>query len=149
MNLLSEIKPLRGATHSRKRRGRGDGSGLGGTSGKGHKGQRARAGGKVRRGFEGGQSPLMRRLPKFGFSNVAFQEVYDYVNIDQLNMFDGTVTPEILKESGVTQKLNLKVLGRGKLTKALHVKAHQFSQAAKTAIESAGGKVEVIARVNS
>jgi large subunit ribosomal protein L15 len=144
MSLLNTLKPLRGATHYRKRVGRGDGSGLGGTSGKGHKGQRARTGGRVRRGFEGGQTPLMRRLPKFGFSRARFQEPIDIVNLDQLNNFDGAVSPELLKKAGIVHLARVKVLGRGKLTKALKVQAHQFSETAKAAIESAGGQVEVL-----
>ena len=144
MSLLSTIKPLRGSTHYRKRKGRGDGSGLGGTAGKGHKGQRARTGGRVRRGFEGGQTPLMRRLPKFGFSNVAFQTPYDVVNLDQLEKLSGTVTPEALKKAGLVSLKRVKVLGRGKLTKALKVQAHHFSETAKAAITAAGGQVEVL-----
>ena len=144
MSTLSTLKPLRGSTHYRKRKGRGDGSGLGGTAGKGHKGQRARTGGRVRRGFEGGQTPLMRRLPKFGFSRTRFQVPIAIVNLDQLNNFDGTVSPETLKSAGVISVLNLKVLGRGELKKSLTVKAHQFSETAKAAIEAAGGKVEVL-----
>src|SRR4051812_5733041 len=115
MNMLSNMKVLRGATSARKRKGRGDGSGLGGTAGKGHKGQRARTGGRVRRGFEGGQTPLMRRLPKFGFSNVPFRTYYTIINIEQLNKFDGVVTPEQLKEAGLLTYDRVKVLARGVL----------------------------------
>ena len=144
MSLLSTLAPAPGAKHYQKRLGRGRGSGLGQTSGKGHKGQLARSGGKVRRGFEGGQSPLVRRLPKFGFSNVKFETVYTAVNLDKLNSFTGEVTPELLKKSGVVHYFPVKILAKGKLTKALTVKAHAFSEKAKAAIEAAGGKAEVI-----
>ncbi len=142
--ILSTMKPKKGSTHSRKRVGRGNGSGLGQTAGKGHKGQKQRAGGRVRWGFEGGQTPLMRRLPKFGFSNADFRTEYDIVNLEQLNKFDGEATPELFEKAGLLKHGRVKVLGKGKLTKALAVKAHKFSEAAKTAIEEAGGKAEVI-----
>lgn len=144
MSLLSSLAPQDGAKHYRKRVGRGRGSGLGQTSGKGHKGQLARSGGKVRRGFEGGQSPLVRRVPKFGFSNVKFQTKYSVVNLAQLAQLTGVVTPETLKENGLVHKFPVKILGNGKLTSALTVKAHGFSEKAKAAIEAAGGKVEVL-----
>ncbi len=144
MSLLSQLAPKEGSKHYQKRLGRGRGSGLGQTAGKGHKGQLARSGGKVRRGFEGGQTPLMRRLPKYGFSNVDFATTYSVVNLAQLENFSGTVTPEVLKEAGVIHKLPLKILGNGKLTKSLTVKAQKFSAKAKSAIEAVGGKVEVI-----
>ncbi len=148
MSLLSELRPAKGAEKkNRKRRGRGDGSGLGGTAGKGHKGQLARSGGVSRRGFEGGQMPLHRRLPKHGFNNV-FRTEYSIVNLSTLEKLKGTeVTPEKLREAKMISRLDirpLKILGNGKLTKALTVKAHKFSEGAKKAIESAGGKVEVI-----
>lgn len=144
MSLLSNLKPKRGSTGYRKRVGRGIGSGLGGTSGKGHKGQKARTGGRVRWGFEGGQTPLMRRLPKFGFSNVAFATEYDILNIGQLERFDKEVSPETLEAAGLLRVGRVKILAKGELKKALTVKAHKFSAKAKEAIEKAGGKVEVI-----
>ena len=145
---LHTIKPAEGATFTRKRVGRGIGSGLGKTSGKGHKGQNARSGGGVRQGFEGGQLPLFRRLPKRGFSNAMFKTEYAVINLSDLNKFeDGAViTPELLKEMGLVKKqLNgIKVLGNGKLEKKLVVKAHKFSNVAKEQIEKLGGKAEVI-----
>lgn len=144
MSLLSNLRPNKGATGYKKRVGRGNGSGLGGTAGKGHKGQKARTGGRVRWGFEGGQTPLMRRLPKFGFSNVAFATEYDVFNLAQLNKFDGEVSPETLESAGLLRAGRVKILAKGELSKALTVKAHKFSAKAKEAIEKAGGKVEVI-----
>ncbi len=144
MSLLSSLSPHKGSRHAPKRLGRGRGSGLGQTSGKGHKGQLARTGGKVRRGFEGGQSPLVRRLPKFGFSNTDFATKYEVVNLDQLNKLDGEVSPESLLASGLANKTPIKILGRGQLTKKLIVKAHKFSESAVKAIEAAGGKTEVL-----
>ena len=143
MSLLAELKGNKGSTHSRKRLGRGDGSGLGGTAGKGHKGQKARSGGKVRWGFEGGQMPIQRRWPKFGFNNI-FRTEYQVLNLQDLNKFDGEVTPETLKAAGYKRRMPFKILGTGKIEKALTVKAHKFSGSAKAAIEAAGGKVEVI-----
>ncbi|AOV06536.1 50S ribosomal protein L15 [Sporosarcina ureilytica] len=144
---LHEMKPAVGARKSRKRIGRGIGSGYGKTSGKGHKGQNARSGGGVRLGFEGGQTPLFQRLPKRGFTNINRKD-YAVVNLDKLNLFDeGTeVTPELLLESGVVSKAKsgIKILGNGKLEKKLTVKAHKFSATAKEAIEQAGGQTEVI-----
>lgn len=147
---LHTIQPAVGSNRPAKRLGRGIGSGLGKTSGKGHKGQWARSGGGVRPGFEGGQTPLFRRLPKRGFNNVNHAIIYDVVNVDALNVFDnGTVvTPELLCEKRiVTFKHNggVKILGNGTLTKKLTVKANKFSQSAVKAIEAAGGTVEVIA----
>lgn len=144
---IHTLQPAVGAVKSDKRLGRGIGSGLGKTSGKGHKGQWARSGGGVRPGFEGGQTPLARRLPKRGFNN-KFAVKYDIVNLDALNVFEeGTVvTPELLAELRiVTNKNNgVKVLGNGQLTKKLTVKADKFSASAKAAIEAAGGVAEVI-----
>ena len=132
----------------RRRVGRGIGSGLGKTSGKGHKGQKARSGGGVRRGFEGGQTPLYRRLPKRGFSNANFKKEYAVINLSDLNRFDENtvITPELLKETGIIKKqlAGVKVLGNGSLEKKLTVKANKFSMTAKEKIEAAGGKVEVI-----
>ncbi len=144
---IHTIQPAVGATTSEKRLGRGTGSGLGKTSGKGHKGQWARSGGGVRPGFEGGQTPIARRLPKRGFNN-KFRVEYDIVNVDALNAFDnGTVvTHELLVEQRIVGSRNsgLKVLGNGTLTKKLTVKADKFSDSARKAIESAGGVAEVL-----
>lgn len=143
--ILSRLKPKAGSTHSRKRVGRGDGSGLGGTAGKGHKGQKARTGGRVRRGFEGGQSPLVRRLPKFGFTNATFKTRYEIINLDELAAYGSDISPDTLVTKGrIGANSLLKVLGNGKLDKPVNVKAHKFSESAKAAIEKAGGKVEVI-----
>lgn len=146
MSLLSELKSNKGATHSKKRIGRGDGSGQGSTAGKGHKGQKARAGGKVRVGFEGGQMPLMRRLPKFGFSNAQFKKVYEIVTTGQLNKFSGDVTLETLQQAGLVKKgdVKVKVLTKGEIKTNLNLKVHKISESAKAAIEQAGGTVEVI-----
>lgn len=142
---LHEMQSLNPRT-SRKRVGRGPGSGLGKTSGRGQKGQKARSGGGVRLGFEGGQTPIARRLPKRGFTNFNRKE-YAIVNVKDLNRFDdGTnVTPALLIESGLVKKeLNgVKILGEGELTKKLTVSAAKFSKSAQKAIENAGGKVEV------
>lgn len=144
---LHEMKPAVGARKSRKRIGRGIGSGFGKTSGKGHKGQNARSGGGTRLGFEGGQTPLFQRLPKRGFTNINRKD-YAVVNLDKLNLFDeGTeVTPELLLESGVVSnaKSGIKILGNGQLEKKLTVKANKFSATAKEAIEQAGGQTEVV-----
>ena len=144
---LHELKPAEGSRKERKRVGRGIGSGTGKTAGKGHKGQNARSGGGVRLGFEGGQTPLFRRLPKRGFTNINRKE-YAIVNLDALNRFeDGTeVTPELLIETGVVsnERAGIKILAKGKVEKKLTVKAHKFSSAAKEAIEAAGGQTEVI-----
>lgn len=144
MSLLSSLMPKRGSTSRKKLLGRGRGSGKGGTSGKGHKGQKARKSGNIRRGFEGGQTPLHRRTPKFGFTNAMFTERYDVVNISMLNRFDGEVSPETLKKSGLVGTAKVKVLGHGELKKSLTVRAHRFSEKAKAAIEKAGGKTEVL-----
>ena len=145
---LHEMKYTEGARKSNtKRLGRGQGSGHGKTAGKGHKGQNARSGGGVRLGFEGGQTPLFRRLPKRGFTNINRKE-YAVVNLDALNRFEeGTeVTPALLIETGVVSKerSGIKILGNGTLDKKLSVQAHKFSASAKEAIENAGGSVEVI-----
>jgi len=145
---LHELAPNPGARQERKRLGRGIGSGLGKTSGRGPKGQKARSGGGVRPGFEGGQMPLLRRLPKRGFSNAPFKVRYEVVNVADLDRFDaGTVvTPELLDETRVCKNATkgVKVLGTGELTKALTVRAHAVSASARQKIEAAGGKVEVI-----
>ena len=145
---LHELRPSEGAFKTSKRLGRGTGSGLGKTSGKGHKGQNARSGGGVRPGFEGGQLPLFRRLPKRGFSNAMFKVEYATINVSDLEKFEdgAVVTPELLKEMGILKKqlAGVKVLGNGELTKKLTVKAHKFSESAKEKIEAIGGKAEVI-----
>ena len=144
---LDELQPAEGSTFKVKRVGRGIGSGTGKTSGKGHKGQKARSGGGVRPGFEGGQMPLYRRLPKRGFHNI-FAKEYVTINVEALERFeDGTeVTAELLKETGVISKTldGVKILGRGELTKKLTVKVAKLSASAAEKIEKAGGKVEVI-----
>ncbi|WP_400164642.1 50S ribosomal protein L15 [Brevibacillus sp. TJ4] len=144
---LHELQPAEGSRHTRKRVGRGIGSGTGKTAGKGHKGQNARSGGGVRLGFEGGQNPLFRRLPKRGFNNINRKE-YAIVSLDALNRFEeGTVvTPELLKETGVISALRdgVKVLANGELTVKLTVKAHKFSGAAAEKIAQVGGTTEVI-----
>ena len=145
---LHELRPSEGAFKTSKRLGRGTGSGLGKTSGKGHKGQNARSGGGVRPGFEGGQLPLFRRLPKRGFSNAMFKKEYATINVSDLEKFEdgAVVTPELLKEMGILKKqlAGVKVLGNGELTKKLTVKAHKFSSSAVEKIEAIGGKAEVI-----
>lgn len=144
---LHELKPAEGSRKERNRVGRGIGSGNGKTAGKGHKGQNARSGGGVRPGFEGGQNPLFRRLPKRGFTNINRKE-YAIVNLDALNRFeDGAeITPALLIETGVVsnEKAGIKILGNGTLNTKLIVKAHKFSSSAKAAIENAGGTAEVI-----
>ena len=145
---LFELQPALGSGKMSKRKGRGPGSGNGKTAGKGHKGQNARAGGGVRPGFEGGQMPLYRRVPKRGFNNKIFATVYAEVNVSDLNVFDDgtTVTQEILKEKGLIKKTldGVVILGNGDITKKLTVHAAKFSKAAAEKIQSAGGKVEVI-----
>ena len=144
---LHDLQPAEGSAKKPYRKGRGAGSGNGKTAGRGHKGQWARSGGGVRAGFEGGQMPLARRLPKRGFTNI-FGTTYAPVNVSALNRFeDGTeVTTELLLESGVVsrEKDGIKILGNGDLTKKLTVKAAAFSASANEKIEAAGGKAEVI-----
>ena len=144
---LNELKPAEGSTTAARRLGRGTGSGLGKTSGKGHKGAKARSGGGKRPGFEGGQMPLTRQLPKRGFTNI-FAKEYATVNVGDLEIFEnGTeVTVELLKAKRIIRKEldGLKVLGNGELTKKLTVQASAFSASAKEKIEAAGGKAEVI-----
>ena len=145
--MLNQLKPVEGARHSKKRLGRGIGSGIGHTSGKGTKGQNSRSGGGVRPGFEGGQLPLFQRLPKRGFHNISRKE-YAVVNVEQLNVFeDGAVVDveELINAGLVKNVLNgVKILGQGELTKKLTVKANKFSESAKKAIEALGGSVEVM-----
>ncbi len=144
---LHELAPIAGSTHVAKRKGRGTGTGNGKTAGRGHKGQKARSGGKVRVGFEGGQMPLARRIPKRGFNNI-FAKPLTAVNVSELNVFEnGTVvTAALLEEKGIIRdcKYGLKVLSNGELTKKLTVKAAAFSGSAKEKIEKAGGKAEVV-----
>ncbi len=144
MSLLGSLRPKKGSTHNSKRLGRGRGSGKGGTAGKGHKGQKARKSGNIRRGFEGGQTPLHRRFPKIGFKNTMFTTRFEVVNIAALDAFSGEVTIESLITAGLVKKGPVKILARGEIKKALTVKAHKFSETAKAAIEKAGGKTEVI-----
>lgn len=145
--MLNELKPVAGARHSKKRLGRGVGSGQGKTAGKGTKGQNARSGGGVRPGFEGGQLPLFQRLPKRGFHNFTRVE-YDVINVENLNVFEdgATVDVEALVKKGLVKELtaNVKVLGRGELTKKLTVKVSKCSESAKAQIEACGGSVEVM-----
>jgi len=145
--MLNELKPVPGSRHSRKRIGRGTGSGHGKTAGKGNKGQNARSGGGVRPGFEGGQIPLFQRLPKRGFQNINRKE-YAIVNLCDLNVFDnGTVvTPDLLIDAKIIKdiKSGVKILGCGTLEKKLTIKAHKFSASASEEIKKAGGTAEVI-----
>lgn len=148
MITIEDLKPTPGSNKKYKRLGRGQGSGKGKTAGKGHKGQKSRGTGKVRAWMEGGQTPLHRRLPKFGFKNFA-KKVYAVVNLDTLEeRFESNdvVTPEVLIEKGIINKIydGVKVLARGEITKPLVVKAHKFSEKAKEKIEKVGGKIEVI-----
>ena len=144
---LHELKAAGGSTKNPKRKGRGTGTGNGTTAGRGMNGQKSRSGGGVRLGFEGGQMPLYRRLPKRGFTNIWGTE-YTVLNVDALNKFEaGTVvTPEMLKEAGLVKQVKdgIKILGDGKLEKDLTVQAHKFTKTAVEKIESAGGKAEVI-----
>lgn len=148
---LSKLKPAEGATKKEKRIGRGQGSGKGGTSTKGHKGQKAMSGYKARRGFEGGQMPLVRRVPKFGFTNPTRVE-YKGINLDALQALVDkkglkAIDPEVMRENGLLAKNDLvKILGRGELKGAYDVKAHAFSATAKAAIEAKGGKAETVNR---
>jgi large subunit ribosomal protein L15 len=144
---LHELKPSPGSSKNRKRLGRGTATGQGKTAGRGMNGQKSRSGGGVRPGFEGGQMPLYRRLPKRGFTNV-FGTEFAEINVEVLNQFeDGAeVTPEVLKSEGIVKKQldGIKILGNGELAKKLTVKAHKFSKSAVEKIEAAGGKAEVI-----
>ena len=144
---LNELKPALGSVTAPKRLGRGIGSGLGKTSGKGHKGAKARSGGGKRPGFEGGQLPLVRRLPKYGFTNI-FRKEYVAINVSRLEVFeDGmTVGPVELIEEGIIKKIEdgSKIMGDGELTKKLTVQAMKFTASAKAKIEAAGGKCEVL-----
>lgn len=146
---LHELKPAKGAVKAKRRIGRGTATGQGKTAGRGQDGQWSRSGGGVRPGFEGGQMPLYRRLPKRGFSNAEFEMRYTIINIDKLNSFeDGTeITPQMLKENGVIRKIEkdgVKILGNGSIEKKLTIKANKFTKSAAEKIEAAGGKAEVI-----
>ena len=148
MNIQS-LKPAENSRFSQKRLGRGIGSGLGKTSGKGHKGQNARSGGGVRVGFEGGQMPLVRKLPRRGFNNSNFTKQYSIVNVSELNKFDenAVVDSNSLIEKGILSKVEeygVKILGHGKLEKALTVKANKFSESALKKIKKAGGTIEEV-----
>ena len=143
---LSNLHAPRKSSEKRKRVGRGMGSGMGKTSTRGHKGQRSRSGSRIMRGFEGGQMPLHRRLPKRGFVNI-FRTEYEVVNLERLGSLGETeITPEVLRKAGVvsSKKSLVKVLGQGELSKALTVHAHKFSKSAQEKIEKAGGKVTVV-----
>ena len=145
---LTELRRAPGSKKEPKRKGRGHGSGNGKTAGRGHKGQKARSGGGVRIGFDGGQMPLYRRIPKRGFNNKVFAADYEEVKVSDLNVFDDgvTVTAELLKEKGIIKKIRdgIVVLGNGELTKKLTVQAARVTKTAAEKIEAAGGKVEVI-----
>ena len=145
---LNELQRNIGATHAKKRVGRGPGSGLGKTCGRGQKGQKARSGASINPVFEGGQLPLYRRIPKRGFKNAKFKTVYGVINLADLNRFDdGTVvTPALLKDTGLVKKQyeGIKVLGNGKLEKKLTIQANKFSESALEKIKEAGSKAEVI-----
>ena len=143
---LSNLRAPRKANESKKRVGRGMGSGMGKTSTRGHKGQGSRSGSSLMRGFEGGQMPLHRRLPKRGFTNI-FKTAYEVVNVERLaNLDEKEITPEVLRKAGVVSAKNtrVKVLGHGDLSKAVIVHAHKFSKSAQEKIEKAGGKVQVL-----
>jgi large subunit ribosomal protein L15 len=147
---LENLKPAKGSTQARKRVGRGPGSGLGKTSGRGEKGQKSRSGFARKPGFEGGQMPLHRRVPKRGFTNARFKKEFAEVNLGRLEVFEvgSIVTPEVLLKRGVIRhvKDGLKILADGKLTKSLTVRAHKFSAKAQETITGLGGKAEVLER---
>ena len=139
---LHELKPAAGSTRPKRRIGRGPGSGTGKTAGRGHKGQRSRSGYSQRLGFEGGQLPLVRRVPKRGFTNI-FRTEFSVVNIARLEGLEGDITPELLRDEGLARRgMPVKILGQGEVTKALVVKAHRFSKSAREKIEAAGGRCE-------
>jgi len=148
---LSNLRAPRKASENKKRVGRGMGSGMGKTSTRGHKGQRSRSGSRMMRGFEGGQMPLHRRLPKRGFTNI-FKTEYEVVNLERLSSLgESEITPEVLRKAGVVRSKNtlVKVLGQGELSSAISVHAHKFSKSAREKIEKAGGKVEVVSSQSS
>lgn len=142
---LHGLSPAKGSTHKKKRVGRGPGSGLGKTAGKGEKGQKSRSGYSRRPGFEGGQMPLVRRVPKRGFTNI-WRTEYAVINVGDLDAFEGAITPEALAEHGMVRAGSpLKVLGTGEVTRAITVTAHKFSKSARAKIEAAGGRCEELA----
>jgi len=145
---LNNLRPPKGAKHSKKRVGRGQGSGNGKTAGRGHKGAKSRSGFKHKRGFEGGQMPLHRRVPKRGFTNARFKKEFAEINLERLEVFDAgsIVTPEVLLKRGMIKNLRdgLKVLAKGTVTKPLTVRAHKFSAKAQEQIAGAGGKAEIL-----
>lgn len=142
---LHELSPAPGSKRQKKRVGRGPGSGLGKTAGRGHKGQRSRSGFSQRSGFEGGQMPLIRRVPKRGFTNI-FRREFQAVNLSRLSDFEGEITPAMLEEKGIARKgMPIKILGDGEIAKAMTVHAHKFSASARAKIEAAGGRCEVVA----
>lgn len=144
---IHELSPAEGSRKKRKRVGRGQGSGHGGTACRGHKGQNSRSGGKVRPGFEGGQMPLQRRLPKRGFTNI-FKTQYNVINVKDLNRFEpnSTLDMDVLKQAGLVKKISrgIKLLGNGDISHPLTVKIQKVSKAAREKIESAGGKIEIV-----
>ena len=143
---LHDLSPAKGSRRSPKRLGRGPGSGTGKTAGRGHKGQKSRSGYSRRLGFEGGQMPLIRRVPKRGFTNI-FRKEIAVVNLRDLSDFEGEITPEVLAEKGLVRKgLPVKILGDGEVSSALAVKAHHFSRSARAKIEAAGGSCEELSR---
>ena len=143
---LHDLSPAKGSRRSPKRLGRGPGSGTGKTAGRGHKGQKSRSGYSRRLGFEGGQMPLIRRVPKRGFTNI-FRKEIAVVNLRDLSDFEGEITPEVLAEKGLVRKgLPVKILGDGEVSSALTVKAHHFSRSARAKIEAAGGSCEELSR---
>ncbi len=148
---LHNLKPVPGSTQPRKRKGRGPGSGNGKTAGSGHGGHKSRSGGSTPRGFEGGQMPLHRRLPKRGFSNYPFKKTYAFINVADIERYavDGVLDFAVLREKGVVARASrydgLKILGQGELSAAITVRANKFSASAIAKIEAAGGKAEVIA----
>jgi large subunit ribosomal protein L15 len=143
---LSNIRAPKNANENKKRVGRGMGSGMGKTSTRGHKGQRSRSGSRMMRGFEGGQMPLHRRVPKRGFTNI-FREEYSIVNLEKLaDLGESTINPDVLRKAGViSTKRKLKILGDGELKSAITVQAHKFSKSAQEKITKAGGKFEILA----
>src|SRR5687768_15606012 len=145
---LNNLRPAKGSTHKKKRLGRGPGSGLGKTSGRGEKGQKSRSGFSHKDGFEGGQMPLHRRVPKRGFTNARFKKEFAEINLERLEIFDAgaIITPEVLLKRGMIKNLRdgLKVLAKGSVTKPLTVRAHKFSARAQEQITGAGGKAEVL-----
>jgi large subunit ribosomal protein L15 len=143
---LHDLSPAKGSTKNKKRIGRGPGSGTGKTAGKGHNGQRSRSGYSRRMGFEGGQMPLVRRVPKRGFTNI-FRVEYAVINVQDLSELEGEITPELMSEHGLVRRGRLvKVLGDGEIEKAIQVKAHKFSRTAREKIEKAGGSCEELGK---